>query len=470
MALQATSNIYELDILSVLAPSVIKLFQSPQADIALKKKIYLCLLHLHRQNSELISISELRRTILEAADDSNLAVRQCLFGFIMEIGPANFPEMIRIILNDLKFLTFDVDSKINSYHGVSGPWARIELFRFLRHYNQDILYPYQNEIEDILVEILKVRELVFKSIQKTNATNAVLLECVNLTFHMESKRAMNSALDCLKGFLYSENSNLRLVALETILRQQVMSLSLKHFLQSAQDILFSCMHQRDPLLRNYAMDILFRICDQSNASSIISEFLKILSRENQSIRQKMSLQLIFVAEKYALSDEWYFDTCLSILNLTGDSSSKEFWYRLVRKVINTYDMRMHACKKIMSALKRSSLNETIIKIAAYILGEYGDLIAENEGCSPSDQFLILRDKFSFCEPDTKCMILTTFVKFVNLFPELKTETMRFFKNHVHSIDAEIQQRAVEYLRLCELNDEDLLQLIFDEMPPFLEKS
>lgn len=54
--------------------------------------------------------------------------------------------------------------------------------------------------------------------------------------------------------------------------------------------------------------------------------------------------------------------------------------------------------------------------------------------------------------------MTTYVKFVNLFPEIKHLIQDVFKadNNLRSADAELQQRASEYLQLSIVASTDVL--------------
>lgn len=52
----------------------------------------------------------------------------------------------------------------------------------------------------------------------------------------------------------------------------------------------------------------------------------------------------------------------------------------------------------------------------------------------------------------RALLLTTYVKFVNLFPEIKTAIQEVLNqdSNLRSADAELQQRASEYLQLSKV--------------------
>jgi hypothetical protein len=59
---------------------------------------------------------------------------------------------------------------------------------------------------------------------------------------------------------------------------------------------------------------------------------------------------------------------------------------------------------------------------------------------------------------TRALLLSTYIKFVNLFPEIKPQIQEVFKQHsnLRSADAELQQRASEYLQLSIMASHDML--------------
>lgn len=57
-----------------------------------------------------------------------------------------------------------------------------------------------------------------------------------------------------------------------------------------------------------------------------------------------------------------------------------------------------------------------------------------------------------------------------MFPEIKDHLINIFERYTHVLDAELQQRACEYLALARRPDtDDLLSAICDEMPVFPER-
>ena len=100
----------------------------------------------------------------------------------------------------------------------------------------------------------------------------------------------------------------------------------------------------------------------------------------------------------------------------------------------------------------------MIKVGGYILGEFGNLVAGDSRSGPLIQFQLLHSKFPFCSLSTRALLLSTYVKFINLYPEIKPEIQRVFEQDGQSrnSDLELQQRAIEYLKLSNRASQDIM--------------
>lgn len=67
-------------------------------------------------------------------------------------------------------------------------------------------------------------------------------------------------------------------------------------------------------------------------------------------------------------------------------------------------------------------------------------------------------QYHLCSAATRALLLTTYIKFINLFPEIKSQIQDVLKSNsnLRSSDAELQQRASEYLHLSITTTTDVL--------------
>ena len=308
-----------------------------------------------------------------------------------------------------------------------------------------------------------------KNVQQNNAQNAVLFEAINLIIHLDTEQAlMNQISTRLGKFIQSRETNVRYLGLEAMTHLAARAETLDPIKQH-QLIIIGSLKDRDISVRRKGLDLLYSMCDQTNARPIVGELMIYLQNADFGIREEMVLKIAILTEKYATDVKWYVDISLRLISMAGDHVSDEVWQRVIQIVTNNEELQIYAVQHILQYCKADHCHETLIKLGAYVLGEFGHLIADHRGGSPIEQFLALYNKLPGCSFGTRAMILSCYIKFVNLFPEIKERLMYVFESYSYSLDSELQQRACEYLALANLRTDDLLRTVCDEMPPFPER-
>ena len=309
-----------------------------------------------------------------------------------------------------------------------------------------------------------------KNVQQNNAQNAVLFEAINLVIHLDTEHNLMVQISSRLGkFIQSRETNVRYLGLEAMAHFAARAETLDP-IKRHQNIIIGSLRERDISVRRKGLDLLYSMCDQSNAQPIVNELLKYLASSDFAIREEMVLKIAILTEKYATDIQWYVDISLRLLAMAGDHVSDEVWQRVIQIVTNNEELQVYAAQHILEYVKAEACHETLVKIGGYLLGEFGHLIAESKGCSPIEQFLALQSKLPGCSSSTRAILLSCFIKFVNLFPEIKPQLLHVFRAYSHTLDSELQQRACEYLTLATLPTDDLLRTVCDEMPPFPERT
>jgi AP-2 complex subunit alpha len=324
-------------------------------------------------------------------------------------------------------------------------------------------------IRESLQKILNLAMEVNKNVQQNNAQNAVLFEAINLIIHLDTEHALMKQISQRLGrFIQSRETNVRYLGLEAMTHLAARADTLDPIKQH-QDIIIGSLKDRDISVRRKGLDLLYSMCDSTNAQPIVAELLHFLQNADFAIREEMVLKIAILTEKHATDVQWYVDISLRLIAMAGDHVSDEVWQRVIQIVTNNEELQVYAARNSLQHVKQDHCHETLVKIGAYILGEFGHLIAEEKGCSPIEQLLALQSKLPGCSSSTRGMILSSFIKFVNLFPEIKPQLVHVFDVYSHTLDAELQQRACEYLTLATMPTDDLLRTMCDEMPAFPER-
>lgn len=275
----------------------------------------------------------------------------------------------------------------------------------------------------------------------------------------------------LGQFLQHRETNLRYMALEGLCLLATSDSSHEAVKKHQDTVVAALKMERDVSVRQKAVDLLYAMCDRTNAQLIVAEMLAYLETADYAIREEMVLKVAILAEKYASDYAWYVDVVLNLIRVAGDHVSEEVWYRVVQIVANREDVQGYAAKVCFQALQAPACHENMVKVAGYVLGEFGNLVAGDQRSTPAVQFRLLHSKYHLCSAPTRALLLTTYIKFVNLFPEVKAEIQEVLRseNNLRCADAELQQRSIEYLGLSKIASSEVLATVLEEMPPYPER-
>lgn len=371
----------------------------------------------------------------------------------------------------LKKIVLDGDCAADYlYYKVPCPWMQIKLLRLLQYYPPSEDTHVRTIIRDSLQRIMDNAMEMPKNVQQNNAQNAVLFEAINLIIYLDTEQELMVKMSARLGkFIQSRETNVRYLGLEAMTHLAARAETLDP-IKKHQAIILGSLRDRDISVRRQGLDLLYSMCDATNARPIVGELLKFLQTADYAIREEMVLKIAILTEKYATDIQWYVDISLRLISMAGDHVSDEVWQRIIQIVTNNEELQVYAASNILEYLRADQCHETLVKIGSYLLGEFGHLIADTPKSSPIEQMIALQQKFNGCSLGTKAMILSSFIKFVNLFPEIKPQLLQAFEAYSHTLDSELQQRACEYLALAKRPTDDLLRTVCDEMPPFPERT
>ncbi|PWN24370.1 Adaptor protein complex AP-2 alpha subunit [Jaminaea rosea] len=477
LALHAIANIGGSEMAETLAPDVHRLLISPTSRSFVKKKAALTLLRLYRKSPEALSdVPDWAARIVAIMDDDDLGVATAVASLVMTMAqdhPDAFANAYPKAVDRLAKIIVEEDySEDYLYYKVPAPWLQVKLLRLLQYWPASDDETIKATIHNVLDHIVQNSQNTPKNVQRNNAQNAILFEAINLAIHLDTESAVVAKASVLLGkFILSRETNVRYLGLDTMAHLAACVESLEPIKMHQKTIMHS-LRDRDISVRRRGLDLLYSMCDVDNARSIVGEMLRYLQVADYALREELVLKIAILTEKFATEYAWYVDTILQLISSAGDHVGEEVWFRVVQIVTNNEDVQEYAATKAYEHLQSSSCHENLIKVGGYVLGEYGHLIANNPGASPIEQFHALHSRSHLCSQPTRALLLSTYVKWLNLFPEIREQLLYVLKRYTHVLDSELQQRACEYVALAERPDgsDELLQAVCDEMPPFPEKS
>uniref|UniRef100_A0A8D3ARK1 AP-2 complex subunit alpha n=1 Tax=Scophthalmus maximus TaxID=52904 RepID=A0A8D3ARK1_SCOMX len=479
LALHCIANVGSREMAEAFASDIPRILVAGDTMDSVKQSAALCLLRLNRTSPDLVPMGEWTARVVHLLNDQHLGVVTAATSLITTLAqksPDDFKTSISLAVARLSRIvtSASIDLQDYTYYFVAAPWLSVKLLRLLQCYPPPEDAALRSRLTECLETILNKAQEPPKSkkVQHSNAKNAVLFEAISLIIHHDSEPTLLvRACNQLGQFLQHRETNLRYLALESMCTLASSEFSHEAVKTHIDTVINALKTERDVSVRQRAVDLLYAMCDRSNAKQIVAEMLSYLETADYSIREEIVLKVAILAEKYAVDYTWYVDTILNLIRIAGDHVSEEVWYRVIQIVINRDDVQGYAAKTVFEALQAPACHENLVKVGGYILGEFGNLIAGDSRSSPLVQFNLLHSKFHLCSVPTRALLLSAYIKFINLFPEVKATIQDVLRSdsQLRNADVELQQRAVEYLRLSCIASTDILATVLEEMPPFPER-
>eukprot|EP00897_Mesotaenium_endlicherianum_P000511 jgi/Mesen1/10460/ME000082S09968 len=478
LALNMVGNVGGKEFSESLAPDVQKLLVSSTVRPLVRKKAALCLLRLYRKNADVVTIEGWAEKMAALLDEKDLGVLTAVMSLLVALvagSPDQYwlcvPKCVRVLERMTR--SSDVPQEY-TYYGIPSPWLQVKTMRVLQYFPAIEDPSLRRSLFEVLQRILMGTDVV-KNVNKNNAAHAVLFEALALVMHhLDAEREMLAqCVVLLAKFISVREPNIRYLGLENMARMLQVA-DVAETIKRHQAQIVSSLKDADISIRRRALDLLYGLCDHSNARDIVDELLLYLSTAEFAIREELALKTAILAEKFAPDLSWYVDVILQLIEKAGDFVSDDIWHRVVQIVTNNEDLQAYAAAKAvayMSSKGAGGVHETMCKAGAYLLGEYSHLLARQPGCSPKEVFALLHDKFPTVSTTSKALFLSAYAKILcHTQPpdaELQESVLSVFRRHESNVDAEVQQRAVEYLALGARGP--AMADVLAEMPKFPER-
>uniref|UniRef100_A0A6I8NIA7 AP-2 complex subunit alpha n=2 Tax=Ornithorhynchus anatinus TaxID=9258 RepID=A0A6I8NIA7_ORNAN len=479
LALHCIANVGSREMGEAFASEIPRILVAGDTMDSVKQSAALCLLRLYKTSPDLVPMGEWTSRVVHLLNDQHMGVVTAAVSLITCLckkNPDDFKTCISLAVSRLSRIVSSASTDLQdyTYYFVPAPWLSVKLLRLLQCYPPPEDAAVKGRLAECLESVLNKAQEPPKSkkVQHSNAKNATLFETISLIIHYDSEPSLLvRACNQLGQFLQHRETNLRYLALESMCTLASSEFSHEAVKTHIDTVINALKTERDVSVRQRAADLLYAMCDRSNSKQIVSEMLRYLETADYAIREEIVLKVAILAEKYAVDYSWYVDTILNLIRIAGDYVSEEVWYRVIQIVINRDDVQGYAAKTVFEALQAPACHENMVKVGGYILGEFGNLIAGDPRSSPLVQFSLLHSKFHLCSVATRALLLSTYIKFINLFPETKATIQAVLRagSQLRNADVELQQRAVEYLKLSSVASTDVLATVLEEMPPFPER-
>eukprot|EP00201_Polytomella_parva_P006204 CAMPEP_0175083532 /NCGR_PEP_ID=MMETSP0052_2-20121109/27451_1 /TAXON_ID=51329 ORGANISM="Polytomella parva, Strain SAG 63-3" /NCGR_SAMPLE_ID=MMETSP0052_2 /ASSEMBLY_ACC=CAM_ASM_000194 /LENGTH=1189 /DNA_ID=CAMNT_0016355025 /DNA_START=55 /DNA_END=3620 /DNA_ORIENTATION=- len=460
LALSFIGTISGAEMAEALTQDVIKLLTAGGARPVVKKRAALCLLRLIRkappeaQPIAADTFGPILNALLEERDlGLLLSTVTLLWGILQRSGTAGYETCQSRVLRVLERLISSKDRVASEYlyYGIPSPWLQTKCLRTLSFFPPPESPSERKLLTDILNAIINYTSSeASKNVNpnKANALNAALFEAIAVAMHLDSDRALLANCGAIMArYLQGREPNAKYLALDYLAKLASVA-DIKALVRAQSDSVAAALRDPDLSIRKKAVELNYATCDARNCETVVDEMLKYLVTADFSIREELVVKIAILIEKFAPSAEWYVTSILVLLERAGDFISAEIWQRMVQLIASRPEVQAHAAKAMTNVLKRGALHESIVCTAAYVLGEYGKQIEKE--VPAAEQFRLLQGSYANLAGATKEIVLTALIKiyladFGNV--GLRQEAVTLFEKGKKILDAEVQQKAAEYLAL-----------------------
>ncbi|CAI0379696.1 unnamed protein product [Linum tenue] len=349
--------------------------------------------------------------------------------------------------------------------GITDPFLHIRLLKLLR-----VLGRGDADASDSMNDILA--QVATKTESNKNAGNAILYECVETIMSIEDNGGLRVlAINILGRFLSNRDNNIRYVALNMLMRAITVD---AQAVQRHRATILECVKDSDASIRKRALELVYLLVNESNVKPLTKELVDYLEVSDQDFKGDLTAKVCSIIEKFSPEKSWYIDQMLKVLTEAGNFVKDEVWHALVVVISNASDLHGYTVRALFRALQTTAEQESLVRVAVWCIGEYGDLLVSNAGMlnvedpitvTESDAVDIVESAIKRHASDltTKSMALIALLKLSSRFPSCSRRIKDIVVQHKGSLVLELQQRSLEFNSIIEKH-QNIRSALVERMP------
>uniref|UniRef100_A0A8C7YF07 AP-1 complex subunit gamma n=1 Tax=Oryzias sinensis TaxID=183150 RepID=A0A8C7YF07_9TELE len=453
-----------------LAPEIDRLLQSSNSYI--KKKAALCAVHIVRKVQDLGELFvPAARSLLSEKNHGVLHGAVVLITQLCERNPETlkrFRKTVPDLVQIMKGLIISGYSPEHDVSGISDPFLQVRILRLLR-----ILGRNSESASDAMNDLLA--QVATNTDSTKTVGNAVLYETVLTVLDIKSESGLRVlAVNILGRFLLNSDRNIRYIAMTSL--QKIVGTD-HNAVQRHRGTIVDCLKDQDASVKRRALELSLALVSASNIRSMIKELLLFLSSCPPELKAQATSGIFIAAERYAPSKRWHIDTILHVLTTAGGDVRDETVPNLIHLITSASELHCYTVHKLYRALLTDISQQSLVQVACWCIGEYGDLLLKGE-CQETEPVQVSEDdvldaletvlQSHMSSSATRGFALTATMKLSTRITDNVDRIRSIVSIYGSCIDVELQQRAVEYNALFKKYDHMRAAVL--ERMPLIEKN
>uniref|UniRef100_A0A8C8JF53 AP-1 complex subunit gamma n=1 Tax=Oncorhynchus tshawytscha TaxID=74940 RepID=A0A8C8JF53_ONCTS len=405
----------------------------------------LCAVHMVRKVPELGELfTPAARSLLSEKNHGVLHGAVVLITELCERNPdtlEQFRKAVPELVLMMKGLVMSGYSPEHNVAGISDPFLQVRILRLLR-----ILGRNNDTASDAMNDLLA--QVATNTDSSKTAGSAVLYETVLTVMDIKSESGLRVlAVNILGRFLLNNDRNIRYISMTSL--QKIVQTD-HNAVQRHRGTIVDCLKDQDASVKRRALELSLALVSAVNIRSLMKELLLFLSSCPPELRAHTTSGIFNAAERYAPSQRWHIDTILHVLTTAGGDVRDETVPNLIQLITTATELHCYTVHKLYRALITDISVQSLVQVACWCIGEYGDLLLRGE-CEETEpvQVHALDDVLDALEtvlqshmssPATRGFALTATMKLSTRITRIRS----IVSIYGSCIDVELQQRAVEY--------------------------
>uniref|UniRef100_A0A673IMA5 AP-1 complex subunit gamma-1-like n=1 Tax=Sinocyclocheilus rhinocerous TaxID=307959 RepID=A0A673IMA5_9TELE len=425
-----------------LAPEIERLLRASNSYI--KKKATLCAVHIIKKVPELAELfTPSARTLLSEKNHGVLHGAVVLITELCKRNPDTLDQFRKAVPELVQIMKGLVTSSYSPEHnvaGISDPFLQVRILRLLRilGHNNDTA---SDAMNDLLAQVATNTD------SSKTAGSAVLYETVLTIMDINSESGLRVAGNINCKFIFT--------TLTTIVQTD------HNAVQRHRGTIVDCLKDQDTSVKRRALELSLALVSAVNIRSMMKELLIFLSFCPPELRSQTASGIFNAAERYSPSKRWHIDTILHVLTTAGGDVRDETVPNLIQLITTASELHCYTVHKLYRALVKDIAQQSLVQVACWCIGEYGDLLLKGE-CEEIEPMQVTEDdvldaletvlQSHMSSPATRGFALTATMKLSTRITDNVDRIRSIVSIYGSCIDLELQQRAVEYNALFKKYD------------------